>query len=147
MSIRENAIEEFELDGLQCFIALSPMGQHRKNGYCIFPARPTLEAGYRGILAYVPVHGGITYAKDTPDGMIYGFDTGHNDSHEFPIDDSEWIKKQISIMIQGIRVAVGVEESYLKRESVEECVELVSGVCPDQWYNLGVAINLLAGEL
>jgi hypothetical protein len=46
-------------------------------GYCRFIERPVREVGYKGILTYVPVHGGITYANEDEDGMVYGFDCAH----------------------------------------------------------------------
>lgn len=57
-------------------------------GYVRFPVRPVKETRYGGILQYVPVHGGITYAEDSPDGsMVYGFDCGH-------AQDRRWLSSE-----------------------------------------------------
>lgn len=70
-------------------------------GYVRFPKRPVQAEGHKGLLTYVPVHGGITWAEDSPDGsMVYGFDCGHASDHlldrnpeQYAADFEERMKK------------------------------------------------------
>jgi len=73
------AIVIWEKDGLVFSIVKhSTLGHYC--GYVRFPKRPVKEKEYGGILTYVPVHGGITYAKESEDGsIVYGFDCAHCD--------------------------------------------------------------------
>lgn len=122
------------------------------NGYIIFPERPVLEEESKGILTYVPVHGGITYAEQKSDGMVYGFDTLHNDSAKFPRGNKGWIKKQISKMLKGILKAVEVEAKYLSAKTevakakYAQCV-LDTDREKENHSNLGINLNILAGKL
>lgn len=108
---------------------------------------------YHGILTYVPVHGGITYSHRTflNTGVIYGFDTAHHDSHNFPRDNREWIERQIALMIKGIRLAEKLEPEYLAAKTNEEKAAILQKIQdlgdPAQRFNFGVAINLLGGKL
>jgi len=52
--------------------------------------------------------------------MIYGFDTAHSDSENYPHTDKEWIKKQCEKMIKGIKMAAKVEKKYLLAKTNEE---------------------------
>ena len=149
---RGNEIERGEIDGCEYFILRAPLGsQEALNGYCVFKKRPTRETGYNGILTYVPVHGGITYAERDKDGsMVYGFDTLHCDSHEKPRTDPEWIKGQIQVMIAGIRKAAEVEGKYLRcisNKGRAKWAQMVSDIQREESRNFGVMINLLGGEL
>lgn len=147
MSIKKHAIKKFKIDGLDCFIAMSPMDT--MNGYCIFPKCPTVEPDYNGILTYVPVHGGITYARAEGKKMIYGFDTCHFNSNKYPINDIEWIKGQIAVMIKGIKKAAEIEKEYLlssSEDKVKYCQE-VQDMQPEQGVNFGVMINILGGKI
>ena len=157
--IRSLAVEVGELEGLglEYWIAPRPcssLGQKKSgyNGYVVFPERPVKELGYEGLLTYVPVHGGITLAEQTEDGrMVYGFDTLHHDSDSYPKDDKEWIKNQIRIMAEGIRLAASLEDEYLQAEGDNEkrakIADRVGVLQPEQRMNFGVYIRLLRGEL
>lgn len=112
----DSLVESGEVDGHRYYVTKSPCFQYGMsgyNGYVAFPTRPTVEQGYDGILTYVPVHGGITFADQFDEGMVYGFDTGHCDSDKVPRTDVEWVKKQIRLMIAGIKEAAKVEKQYL----------------------------------
>lgn len=145
-------VEMGEMEGLKYEIINNPYGGC--NGYITFPSRPAKEEGYRGILTYVPVHGGITFASKDKDGggFTYGFDTAHHYSKDVPADDPEWIRGQIDIMRRGILLAAEVEDEYLLAEGNDEkraeiCQRVVD-VCPDQMLdNFGISINLLFGRL
>ena len=145
------AIEEGEIDGYKYWITKgSDFGG--LNGYVAFPKKPVIEYGYGGILTYVPVHGGITYMAQKPLGMIYGFDTAHSDSEEYPRTDKEWIKKQCEKMIKGIKMAAKVEKKYLLAKTNEEKSKYVDQVLNTDTegvnkYNFGIGINVLSGQL
>lgn len=120
------------------------------NGYVIFPKRPVRESNYSGILTFVPVWGGITYAQQHPEGMVYGFDTGHIGQENLPVRDLKWIKKQIEIMARGILKAAEVEKHYLRCISTRgkaKWAQKVLDICPDQSWNLGVGLVLLGGDM
>lgn len=155
--IKALAIEVCEIEGRECWIVPHPMrgNTHMRglcglNGYAVYPKRPLREQGYGGVVTYVPVHGGITYAEEDALGMVYGFDTGHCDSDSFPLEDPDWIKEQLSYMIRGIAVAAEVEAEYLLASTNEEKAALCDRICkaqPEQWRNMGTMINLLCGRL
>lgn len=111
--MENKAIEVGEIEGYKYMILPAPM-EDALNGYIVFPKCPVRESDYNGILTYVPVHGGITFCHHYPEGTMYGFDTLHHDSHEYPRTDKTWIKEQISIMLKAILVAARVEKNYLK---------------------------------
>lgn len=138
--IKSIAVEVGEILGYEYWIV-----PHKGlNGYVVFKERPVKEVGYCGILTYVPVHGGITYADDG----VYGFDVGHCDSDEFPIHDREWVKGEIEKMILGIQRAAEVEAKYLRcttNKGKAKHADYVMDGSTD--FNLGVAINLLTGTL
>ena len=120
------------------------------NGYVVFPKRPVKQREYEGILNYVPVHGGITYANYDKLGMVYGFDTNHYNSDNFPKEDFKWIKQQCEIMIEGILIASDVEKEYHKSKSNKEKTEYIQKVAdinPTNDLGFGAMLNLLSGKL
>jgi hypothetical protein len=137
-----------DIEDLEWFIIAGPF--KGLNGYIVFPKRLTIETGYNGLLEYIPVHGGITFAHEYEDGMVYGFDTAHYDSEEKPHDNAEWIKGQISIMARGVKLAAELEPQYLLARTNEEkqpiCQKIID-LNPDDWKNFGVMVNILSGEL
>jgi len=92
--LRGKSVETGEIDGHEFFIVPAPM-ESALNGYVLFKKKPVRENDYNGILSYVPVHGGITLCHHQKEGSVYGFDTLHYNSHEYPRTDHEWIKEQI----------------------------------------------------
>lgn len=148
-------------DATQTGILLGGIGidysikKHRDNynGYVWFKKRLTLEGGYFGILTYVPVHGGITYADPYNGGMVYGFDTMHYDSSGYPINDLGWLRRQCEIMASGIKQAAKVEEKYLRETDQNKKADLaqtVIDVCSDEEFSghsIGVMMNLMTGEI
>jgi hypothetical protein len=154
----ENIVETGLIKNLNYVIVKSPVQlpktKEALNGYVQFPQRPLKEQDYNGILTYVPVHGGITFACEADDGtMWYGFDTLHYNSDKYPIDDINWIKDQIRIMAEAIIIASKVERAYLRAKTNEEklkAIEKVQSVSQDQSvdnWNFGIMLNLLSGEL
>ena len=147
-------VAEWEHDGLKCWATTGSGYGSGMNGYCQFPERPTIETGYDGILTYVPVHGGITYAEEKDGAMVYGFDTAHFNSEEFPCMDLDWIKGQVAVMVAGIRKAAEVEEAYLlartneaKAEHAQQVLDIAGADGPEGGMPFGATINLLGGEL
>lgn len=152
--VKDKAIEVGLYDGYEYWIVpspLSPINSNGLNGYIVFPKRPVREKGYNGILTYVPVHGGITYAHEDELGMVYGFDTLHHNSENYPITDKAWIKKQIGVMLVGITKATSVENPYLRcknNEGKAKHAQTVFDTAPDEnELNLGTMINLLFGRM
>ena len=127
------------------------------NGYVIFQERPTIESGYDGILVYVPVHGGITYAEELSDGrMVYGFDTNHYDSKDYPIQDMDWIKNQCILMRDAVLAAAKVELEYILAESLpveqsnevrEKLVQPIVDMVSSGSVNFLTALRFLSGRL
>ena len=126
------------------------------NGYAIFPKRLTVESGYDGILAYVPVHGGITLADELEDGrMVYGFDTAHFDSAKYPREDQEWVLGQCRRMVDAIKAAAVIEADYIAAERLprEERnkvrADLIdnSALAGPGERSMGVCLKILCGEL
>lgn len=83
-------------------------------GYCRLP-RLVAESGYDGLLRYVPVHGGITYAAESETGqMVYGFDCMHVGDETNPHwDDPMNVLKEARKMEFAIRIATFFEPLYL----------------------------------
>lgn len=118
MSYPEDSAEEtWEADGAKFSIVTHPTMGHYC-GYVRFPCRPVKEQDYHGILTYVPVHGGITYARMSDDGsMVYGFDCAHADDENNPdLRDIEWLKTECQRMAQAISIAAAFEDAYLEAD-------------------------------
>jgi hypothetical protein len=144
-------ILKYKLNGLNCAITLGS-GYGGFNGYITYKKRPLKESGYYGIVTYIPVHGGITYTKQEEDGSFtYGFDTSHCDSMKYPIKDIEWIKGQIKVIYNSIKLCKKLEKEYLlnegNNEKRAEICQKVLDVNKDMETSFGVNIKLLAGKL
>lgn len=83
-------------------------------GYCRLP-RLVAESGYDGLLRYVPVHGGITYAAESANGqMVYGFDCAHaGDEDEWQWRDRRILLAEARKMNTAIWIATFFEPFYL----------------------------------
>ena len=105
----EGAWSSFEYRELRCTIIRV---QKRHNcGYVRLPESPI--DSYDGIMAYVPVHGGLTYAHRDDDGsVVFGFDCAHYNSEQFPINDEGWLKQECRDMVDGILAAIAVCKQY-----------------------------------
>ena len=127
-------------------------------GYCRFAERPVKEQGYNGFLEYVPVHGGITYAGEDEDGMVYGFDCAHaGDEREPRCWNMAWLKAECEKMAAGILAVVPFEPRYLLAASNEDRAKII-----DEYHehmereyearfdlrdNFGAMLNALSGSL
>ena len=156
--IAEKAVAGGVMDGTRWAICKHPMFdcpsmplEFGYNGYAIFDKRPVREMSYGGLLVYVPVHGGITYAQEAEDGtMAYGFDTGHCDSGMFPICDLGWVKCQIDVMIRAIRLCAELEPEYLLSATNKERAPICGKVLalqPGQPMSMGAMLAVLGGNL
>lgn len=133
--------------------SLARMG--RFNGYVQFPKLPVVAPGYKGILDYVQVHGGITYFQDWWDGSVtYGFDTAHTQSMEMfeIVNDLDWMMQETEAMARGIMIAARFEPYYLranddnqKKARVLDRMSHFTQIDPSS--NVAVMINLLSGHL
>ena len=145
------ATETWERDGVTYSIVYHE-GMGQPCGYCRFAKRSVREEGYDGILAYVPVHGGITYAERDDDGsIVYGFDCAHYNSP--PAPDTAWLHEQCELMARAILAAKPYEKRYLrcvsqkgKAKVLDEYLESI-GANADEALGFGAMINLLCGEL
>lgn len=124
------------------------------NGYVVFPRRHApVRMGPRatGILEYVPVHGGITYAVKDSLGCVFGFDTAHHDSPGLPTHDKKFIQWQCRLMYEGLVIAGKIEDDYARAKGNNrrraDIVQPLLDLVPEQGYSLGVMLNILGGEL
>jgi hypothetical protein len=152
--IKSKAIEVFEIDDHEAWIVKNPLFdvdlpllKVGYNGYVVFKEKPVLEESYHGILTYVCVHGGITYCWHDEMGSVYGFDTGHRHSGDFPIRDINWIKEQIKSMYKGILKAASLEKDYLEHPSNDYRAKLLEPLVDMENLNFGVRLKFLSGEL
>ncbi len=124
-------------------------------GYCRLPKRYNVEAGYGGILTWVPVHGGITYSKEHEDGsMVYGFDCGHSgDSTDSNVTNIDWLKYQCRLMAYSILRSTLFEERYLLANTEEEKATILDefrktliSICDTDQRGLGQLSGILLGK-
>lgn len=153
----EGAVELWEHDGL-VFSIQEVRGSHYC-GYVRFPVRPVQEPSYNGIMTYVPVHGGITYARSSEDGsIVYGFDCAHADDDKNPeLKDIEWLMAECETMAQGIKIATEFEQEYLANDGDDKARADVldryhqrmseRGVKFEITDNFGAMINAMFGGL
>jgi len=167
----KKAEEVWQHDGLQfCFVRVESdipkemqsefkhMRFHHYNGYVRFPKRPFRERGYDGIVQYVPVHGGITFAEEDLDGsMVYGFDTNHagDEGRDDELDNHVYLIRQCHLMGEAIRILRRYERRYKRRTALgrarllDDLSRRVLGhlggpIRPDM--NTGVIIRMLTGK-
>jgi len=149
------AVETWEKDGLRYSLTRHDTMGHFC-GYARFPKRPTVEKGYGGILSYAPVHGGITYAHQDDDGMVYGFDCAHAGDEQDPlVKDPVWARAECERMGIAIQEAAKVEAEYLRNDGNNEAraallddyvARMTSAGC-DEGFNFGKAIRVMSGRL
>ena len=149
--LKSKAVETGKIEGHTFFIVPAPL-ENTLNGYLYFEKKPVRKDGYYGLLRWVPVHGGITLAKEEGKGMIYGFDTLHHNSREYPRTSHDWIKKQIKLMLKGILKAKDVELKYLKaiRQSTKiKYAQMVLDVDEnhENEFSFGAMIGILCGKV
>jgi hypothetical protein len=153
----DKADETWTKDGVKFYLINQPFGHWC--GYCRFEKRPVIEQGYDGLLTYVPVHGGITYAIEDEDGsMVYGFDCAHaGDKEDSKYSDETWLRLECERMAIAIMATVDFEKDYLHAKSNEDKAniidayhEKVSEACDidfDIQDNFGSMIRAMMGSL
>lgn len=149
----------WQLDDIQCsLVRNTTLTPSHYCGYARFPERPVREQGYDGILTYVAVHGGITYARESEvdDTMVYGFDCGHaGDDNNPQCKDIEWLTKETEKMAEIIKEMSKIEYDYLNLTESEDRVDLIDEFYnnhkwdfnPVESTNFGVMLNLLSGDV
>lgn len=148
------AFEQWEYNGCVCYLVQIKEMLHNC-GYVRFPTKPVKEDGYYGILTYVPVHGGITYAHQSESGIVYGFDCAHYSDESNPdVRDITWLKSQCHLMVDSITLAAEFEDRYLLASVAnEERANIITefyeklGVEDSMSNNFGAMINVLCGQL
>ena len=128
-------------------------------GYCRLP-RLVAEPGSRGFLSYVPVHGGITYARasEHTDQMIYGFDCMHvGDETSTWWHDTRVVLEEAQKMSTAIKIAAAFEPFYLLTKSnrirsyviglYHRALHRFWGIEFSIQDNFGTMMNLICGEL
>lgn len=117
-----HALKTWSHDGMQfTVIKLDRPYLEHHCGYVRFETRPMTEEGYHGLLTYVPVHGGITFAEQDEDGsMVYGFDCGHaGDEGVEKLNNLEWLGEECFRMGRAIQLAAQYEDQYLAIDNHE----------------------------
>lgn len=160
MQDSEYVVKKWKVDDLLFFILEHPSLGHYC-GYVKFPDCPVEEKGYGGILTYVPVHGGLTFAKEQDDSaMVYGFDCYHLDDDTNPLTrDFDWLFCQCEMMAISIITATHYEDEYLINEDNESRAEVLDryheelrdkGIIDDDYDlrdNFGALISVACGKL
>ena len=156
----KDAIEVWEEEGITFSIVKNDqLYMKHYCGYCRFKERPVIGDGYRGIMTYVPVHGGITLANaDDDGGMVYGFDCAHSGDADNPqTRNLDWLRGQCELMAKAIFIAAWYEPAYLLEKSNDQRALLLDnyhkqlleqcGLDEMEARNFGVNINLLFRQL
>jgi len=163
------AVEVWKKDGLTLSVVKQKRGHYC--GYVRFPKRPVREKGYHGILTYVPVHGGITYAEESnpidtvnprKSDWVYGFDCAHsNDWSEYHSEGHKWtleeVKQETENMAKAIQLISKYEKRYLKNITNKGKAKVI-----DEYHkelekegnntfnltdNFGAMLNVLCGKI
>lgn len=148
----DEAVKTWKMGNLTFSIVKHILGHYC--GYVRFPKRFMRETGYNGILTYVPVHGGLTYAKEDKEGsIVYGFDCAHAGDETNPaVKDMNWLIEQCKLMARAIKIAKKYEDRYLKALTNKGKARILDTMIeeigiPIGNNNFGVNLNLLSGEL
>jgi len=143
-------------DGNLSVVHHEQLGHHC--GYCRLP-RLVAESGYDGLLRYVPVHGGITYAEQSKTGqMVYGFDCAHvGDEGKWWWRDRRVLLAEARKMNTAIWIATFFEPFYLlplgnrwKAHVIDAYLQVCRwlGIDVDSTQvGFGVMIAIISGEL
>lgn len=122
----EFCVKTWEKDGVT--LSLLKSNRSLMNHYCGYvrlPKNPfkgnkrTYDTGftveYDGIVRYVPVHGGVTYAKSEDDGsIVFGFDCNHlNDDENGRLSDIDWLTNHCEQFGRWLLIAASFEDRYI----------------------------------
>jgi hypothetical protein len=99
------------------------------NGYVAFPKRraPRIPGNHENLVQYIPVHGGVTYARKDSYAAVWGFDTMHHGSEQQPRTDRDWIRGQCLILFYGLRLGAKLWPEF-RRAPRARRVELAQGM-------------------
>jgi len=175
-----DALKTWTIEGIDdaiCYLVFNPMPElpepfmsdpafkrlfgNRKGHYCGYVkfAAPILKStDAKGLLAYIPVHKGITFVEVEEDGgIVYGFDGLHAHDGENPdLSSEEWWETECIKMAKSIKVAAGFEQAYEDAVTMEERAAVIAlfhasmreyGIVFDLPGNFQATINVLFGEL
>lgn len=99
---------------VKMFLIKTDMGHYC--GYAIFPKAPFKEGEdyHLGVASVIPVHYGITFARDLDDFFVYGFDCAHagDDEAEYT-KDKKWLIEETERMAVGVLVLQDSEDKFL----------------------------------
>jgi hypothetical protein len=95
------------------------------NGYVAFPKRqaPRLPRTTGNIVQYIPVHGGVTWARKDSFMAVWGFDTMHAYSERQPRTDQDWIRANCWVLYRGLLLAAKLWPEF-RRASQRRRAEL-----------------------
>ena len=149
------AFKQWEHNGCMCYLVRQDTMGYYHCGYVRFTKKPVKEDSYNGILTYVPVHGGITYAHWSDYGMVYGFDCAHSGDENNPdVRAISWLTDQCHLMADGIALAAEFEDRYLlatgdnaERAAIVTEFHEKLGAEDDMTNNFGAMLNVLCGRL
>ena len=142
----EGVIDSFDYRDLHCTVLRQDMGH--PCGYVRVPDCPV--ATYEGIMAYVPVHGGLTYAKQDDGSVVYGFDCAHSHSRPHLFNNPEWMRMQCRQMVDGILTALPLRAEYnatADNEARAAIAQKVVDVAPSEEIGFTGLISMFCGVL
>ena len=107
------ATKQLEGVTLTCEVVKPPVSDPYYCGYATFNERPLEHYGFDGVIEYVPVHGGVTYARSNTDGRVYGFHCDHpGDDQDLDCLRKAWVLEEAERMALSI-IALGAIEKQI----------------------------------
>lgn len=162
----KNANKVWVKDGAMLSVILQDDGHYC--GYVRFAKRPVVERGYDGFVTYIPVHGGITFARGSENGsMVYGFDCAHaGDWVSYCPSGHKWTEDEVVVetekLLRNFQLGLKYEKRYLgkysrkgrylRKNTVRERAKILDEYMREAdgtgiMDNFGVLINLFTGQL
>ena len=126
------------------------------NGYVAFPKRsaPRLPANDIGnIVQYIPVHGGITWARKDSFMAAWGFHTMHSGSENQPRTDRDWIRAHCWLLYRGLMLAEKLwpeferAPKWRRAELADELLGLVEEQPLSEKLGFTAKLGILTGEV
>lgn len=148
------ATKIWDYQGATCYLTRhEEMGHYC--GYVRFRRNPFgrgTGVHYDGFRNYIPVHGGITYAKKDSKGYVYGFDCARAGDDERPeLKDLERLTKHTEKFCNMLLLAKNYELRYNRLRSKKRKAKIIDeyrekvGVSEDLGF--GDMLNLLCGDI
>jgi hypothetical protein len=108
------------------------------NGYVAFPKRhaPRLPVNYEGLVQYIPVHGGCTYAVKDSFAAVWGFDTNHANSEKIPRTDPNYIRYLCHVLYEGLQAAEKLWPKFRREPDLRKRAEMANAV-----YSIDIAAS------